>query len=368
MRIEKQLWFWLAALVLLVLLIELLKDILLPFVAAIVIAYFLSPLADRLEKRGMGRIWAVSIIVGLAGLLIAAALVLIVPVLGEQIRQLAAAAPTEAERMKTSVEGTARYWLGPNFPSFKAALDRAVAEVSENWAAMAGSVVASMWTRGLALVNFLSLLLITPVVVFYLLVDWNPMISRVDAALPRDHAPTIRRLAGEVNAAVSAFIRGQGAICMVLGIYYAIGLSWAGIDYGLLVGLTTGLLAFIPIIGWLLGLLFASTLAIIQYWPDMTPLLKVVGVLVAGIAFDAAVLSPRFVGQKVGLHPVWLIFALFVFSYLFGFVGTLVAVPLAAAVGVLVRFALNVYLESSVYKGNGAHAEPGIVTLPKELP
>ena len=203
--------------------------------------------------------------------------------------------------------------------------------------------------------NFLALLLITPVVVFYLLVDWHPMLERVDGTLPRDHAPTIRRLGGEINDAVSAFIRGQGAICMMLGIYYAVGLSWAGIDYGLLVGLSTGLLAFIPIVGWLLGLIFASGLAIVQFWPDLTPLAKVVGVLVAGMAFDAAVLSPRFVGHKVGLHPVWLIFALFVFSYLFGFVGTLVAVPLAAAVGVLVRFAVQVYLDSSVYKGtNGA--------------
>ena len=206
--------------------------------------------------------------------------------------------------------------------------------------------------------NFVSLLLITPVVVFYLLVDWHPMLERVDGTLPRDHAPTIRRLAGEINDAVAAFIRGQGAICLVLGVYYAVGLSWAGIDYGLLVGLTTGLLAFIPIVGWLLGLIFASGLAIMQFWPDLTPFAKVVGVLVAGMAFDAAVLSPRFVGQKVGLHPVWLIFALFVFSYLFGFVGTLVAVPLAAAVGVLVRFAVQVYLDSSVYKGTNGEVAP----------
>ena len=220
------------------------------------------------------------------------------------------------------------------------ALDRSMTEVSGNWAAMAGRLMASMWSAGSGAGELLgSLLLITPVVVFYLLVDWHPMLERVDGTLPRDHAPTVRRLAGEINDAVSAFIRGQGAICMMLGIYYAAGLSWAGIDYGLLVGLSTGLLAFIPIVGWMLGLIFASGLAIVQFWPDLTPFAKVVGVLVAGMAFDAAVLSPRFVGQKVGLHPVWLIFALFVFSYLFGFVGTLVAVPLAAAVGVLVRFA-----------------------------
>jgi predicted PurR-regulated permease PerM len=352
MRMQKQLWFWLAALVAVVLAIELLKDILLPFVAAMVIAYFLNPLADRLQAYGLSRAAASGIIVGVAAVLVALALVLIVPIVAEQGRQLIAAAPTQTERLKGSVEALARYWLGPNFPAFKASLDRTMADLAENWAAIAGRIMASMWSSGLALVNFFSLLLITPVIVFYLLLDWHPILERADRILPRDHAATIRRLAGDVNDAVAAFIRGQGAICMVLGLYYAVGLSWAGIEYGLLVGLTTGLLAFIPIIGWLLGLLCAGTLAIVQFWPEVTPLIKVFSVLVVGLGFDAAVLSPRFVGQKVGLHPVWLIFALFVFSYLFGFVGTLVAVPLAAAVGVLVRFAVQTYLNSSVYKGS----------------
>jgi predicted PurR-regulated permease PerM len=180
------------------------------------------------------------------------------------------------------------------------------------------------------------------------------MLERIDQALPRDHASTIRRLAGDINAAVAAFIRGQGAICLVLGIYYAIGLSWAGIEYGLLVGISTGILTFIPIVGWLLGFVTAASLAIVQSWPDLMPLAKVAGVLISGMAIDTAFLSPRFVGQKVGLHPVWLIFALFVFSYLFGLVGTLIAVPLAAATAVLVRFAVQVYLDSSVYKGSDA--------------
>jgi predicted PurR-regulated permease PerM len=182
------------------------------------------------------------------------------------------------------------------------------------------------------------------------------MLERIDKALPRDHAPTIRRLAGEINDAVAAFIRGQGAICLVLGVFYAVGLSWAGIDYGLLVGLSTGLLAFIPVIGWIVGVLCAGTLALVQFWPDPAPLLKAIGVLVAGIALDTAFLSPRFVGQKIGLHPVWMIFALFVFSYLFGLVGTLVAVPMAAAMAVLVRFAVQLYLDSSVYRGGDAEA------------
>jgi predicted PurR-regulated permease PerM len=359
MRIERQLWFWLGALVLVVLAIALLKDILLPFVTAIVVAYFLNPIADRLQARGVGRVWAAMLIVGLLAVVVALVVVLLGPLLVEQVRQLVSALPGETERLRAFVERLGREWLGANFAAFKAGLDRAVVELSQNWAATAAAVMASVWSRGLALVNFVSLLLITPVVVFYLLVDWHPMLARIDSALPRDHAPTVRRLAAEINDAVAAFIRGQGTICLILGVFYAIGLSWSGIDYGLLVGLTTGLLAFIPIIGWMLGLILASGLAIFQFWPELGPLLKAVGVLGAGIAIDTAFLSPRFVGQKVGLHPVWLIFALFVFSYLFGLVGTLVAVPLAAAIGVLVRFAIEVYLDSPIYKGSGAPSGPG---------
>jgi predicted PurR-regulated permease PerM len=358
MRIERQLAFWLAALAVLVLAIAMLKDILLPFISAIVIAYFLNPVADRLEAKGIGRLWAATIMVGLMGVLLALAVVLLGPLLIEQLRQLISALPSDIDRLRETLEGFARSWLGPSFPAFKASLDRSVTNVSQDWAGNMATLLASMWSRGLAIVNFLALLLITPVVVFYLLVDWHPMLARVDAALPRDHAATIRRLAGEVNDAVAAFIRGQGAICLILGIGYAAGLSWAGIDYGLLLGLSTGLLSFIPIIGWIVGLLLSSVFAIVQFWPQLTPLLKVIGVLVAGVAIDTAVLSPRLVGKKIGLHPVWLIFALFVFSYLFGIVGTLVAVPLAAAIGVLARFAVRVYLDSSVYKGSIAGGQP----------
>ena len=367
MRVERQLWFWVAALVVLVLAIALLRDILLPFVTAIVVAYFLNPIADRLQVYGLNRTWAAILIVGVVAVLVALALILLVPVLVEQVRQLVTALPGETERFKAFAERFGRDWLGPSFPSFQTTLDRALADLSQNWAGMAGVVMASVWSRGLALVNFVSLLLITPVVVFYLLVDWHPMLARLDDALPRDHAPTIRRLAAGINDAVAAFIRGQGTICLMLGIFYAIGLSWAGIDYGLLVGLTTGLFAFVPIVGWVLGLIFASGLAIVQFWPDPAPLLKAVAVLAGGIAIDTAFLSPRFVGQKVGLHPVWMIFALFVFSYLFGLVGTLVAVPLAAAISVLVRFAVQSYLESSVYKGSAA-TDGGGLPLAKDKP
>jgi predicted PurR-regulated permease PerM len=247
------------------------------------------------------------------------------------------------QRFKRFAEGLARSWFGPSHPPLQVAIERLSGEVTENWTTYAGTLLTSVWSRGVALVNVLSLILITPVVVFYLLVDWHPMLERIDQAIPRDHVATVRRLAAEINDAVAAFIRGQGAICLILGIFYAAGLSWAGLNYSLLIGLMTGLLAFVPVVGWLLGLICTSAVAIVQFWPDLIPLAKAVGVLVAGIAIDTAFLSPRLVGKRIKLHPVWLIFALFVFSYLFGLV--------AAAVAVLVRFAIDVYLKSSVYQG-----------------
>jgi len=195
---------------------------------------------------------------------------------------------------------------------------------------------------------------VTPLVVFYVLMDWHRLLAKIDSWLPREHAATLRRLASDINDAVSAFIRGQGTVCVVLAIYYSVALTAAGLRYGLLVGLATGLMSFVPFVGWALGLITATVIATVQFWPEITPILIVVGIFAGAQVLDAGFLSPNIVGQKIGLHPVWLIFSLFVFSYLFGFVGVLVAVPIAAAIGVIVRFGLNAYLDSDLYRGHAA--------------
>ncbi len=351
MRVERQVLFWLAALLVVVLALLALKDVLLPFLIGIVIAYALNPLADRLSRLGVNRTVASALIVAALVVVLVLMLVFLVPLLANQLQQMGLSLPGELERLRGVVEGWARDRLGDRFPDFKAALDRAVADFSGNWSGVAGTIAKSVWSQGLALVNFLSLLLITPLVVFYLLVDWHPMLERIETWLPRDHKATLTRLAAEINDAISAFIRGQGLVCLALGCIYAVGLTVVGLKYGLLIGLATGLLSFVPFVGWALGLLTAATLAVLQFWPDTVPLLKVLGVFALGQVIDAAFLSPKIVGSKIGLHPVWLIAALFVFSYLFGFAGVLVAVPVAAAIAVLVRFALEVYLGSTIYKG-----------------
>ncbi len=351
MHVERHIWFWLAAFVLLILGIALIKEILLPFVVGIVLAYFLNPVADRLSGLGLNRALSSALIVGVVAALVATALYLLAPILFAQAQQLATALPGEVTRLTELFENWARERLGDRYPDVQQGLVQSSQSMAENVSGIVKWLAASLWDRSLAIFNFITLLLVTPVVMFYLLVDWHPMMKKLDGWLPRDQADIIRALASDVNDAVAAFIRGQGAVCLILGTFYALALSLLGLNYGLLVGVMTGVLTFIPFVGWATGLITATTLAIIQYWPEGLPIALVVGVFGLGQALDAAFLSPKIVGSKVGLHPVWLIFSLFVFSYLFGLVGTLVAVPLAAALGVVVRFLIKLYLGSSFYHG-----------------
>lgn len=356
---ERQILFWLAALVATVAAIWALKDVLLPFVVGMVLAYALNPIAAALVRRGLSRTLASALVVALIVVALGLVLFFLVPLLVAQIQHLAETLPATLSRLKGVVEDIARDRLGERFGDFKAGLDKAVAGIEIEWSSVLPMVLRSAWTQGLALVNFLSLLLITPLVVFYLLVDWQPMMARVESWLPRDSAAVVKRIAGDMDAAVGAFIRGQGMVCLILGIFYAVALTAAGLRYGLLIGLATGLLSFVPFVGWALGLLMSCLVVISQSWPELTLLYVVIAIYCVGQALDAAYLSPRIVGSRVGLHPLWLIFALFVFSYAMGFVGMLVAVPLAASFAVLVRYALEVWLGSEVYRGRSADRAGG---------
>jgi predicted PurR-regulated permease PerM len=209
----------------------------------------------------------------------------------------------------------------------------------------------SLWTGGKALVSLASILIVLPVVTFYLVCDWHPMIDTVDSWIPVKQRDTVRALARQINEAIGGFLRGQIGVCLVLGVYYAIGLMLAGLDFGLLIGLVAGLITFVPYIGSMTGLMIATGVAIAQFWPDWKRIVVVVAIFLTGQFIEGNIVSPKLVGERVGLHPVWMMFAMFAFGYLFGFIGLLVAVPLAAAVAVLLRFALRQYLASPFYTG-----------------
>lgn len=351
MRVERQVFIWSLAFLALVVFLALLRDAVLPFVLGIVLAYALNPLVNFVMRIGLPRI-AASAFVLLLGLgFIAVAMVIVVPLVLEQVQKLALGLPEHLRQLRHVVEEIARQRLGDRYPEFAGTIDRAMVSISGNWGTIAGSAANQVIAQLRTVVSVISLLLVTPLVAFYILVDWEPMLSKIDGWLPREHAPTLRRLGSEINDAISAFIRGQGVVCLILAFYYATSLQIVGLQYGLLIGLVTGISSFVPFVGWALGLIVSMALALAQFWPATNPLMMVAAVFLIGQALDAAILSPGIVGSKIGLHPVWLLFALVVFSSLFGFVGVLVAVPVAAAVAVLVRFGLNAYLESDLYKG-----------------
>ena len=351
LRPNRHMTFWLVTALLFLGLIWLLNDILLPFVVGAAIAFFLNPLADRLAQTGMGRTVASALIIIVAGLVLVLFLILLGPHIADQLRQLVEKLPGDIKRLLSLFEGSARAWLGGRFDEIEASFEQGLASMAQSWTTSMGWAVQQVWDRGLALVNLLSLLLITPVVAFYLLADWPRVVARIDDALPREHAPTIRALAGEINDTIAAFVRGQGTICLILVVIYSVGLTLLGLRYSLLIGLAVGLMSFVPVVGGALGLILAGGVALAQGWPDLTLLLKVVALFAAISIVDSSLLSPRIVGPKVGLHPVWLIFSVLAFGSLFGLVGVLIAVPVAAAIAVLVRFALRLYLESEVYRG-----------------
>jgi predicted PurR-regulated permease PerM len=214
------------------------------------------------------------------------------------------------------------------------------------WAA---TFLNSLLTRGAALIGLISLLVVTPVVAFYMLLDWEKMIATIDGLVPLRHRETVRGLAREIDTAMAGFLRGQSLVCLFLGAWYGIGLSLIGLNFGLLIGISAGILSFIPYVGSLTALVLSSAVAIVQDWPQWKLLGMSLGVFLIGQFLEGNILSPKLVGDSVGLHPVWLIFALLAFGSLFDFTGLITAVPFAAAAGVILRFAVKRYRESNLY-------------------
>ena len=351
MTLHRQIVFWVVSLIVFIFLLWLLKGILLPFIAGMVLAYFLDPLADALERLGLPRVVSALLILVLSILIFVIALFLLVPVLIDQVGKFAQNLPAIAAALAERFNEAAPRWLKELLEESSGNLSGSSSEIAGRAALWIGSLLTSILTGGLALVTLLSLVVVTPIVAFYLLSDWDRMVSRVDSWLPRQHVETLRGLAREMDDAMAGFIRGQAVVCLLLGLFYAIGLSLAGLNFGLLIGLGAGLLSFIPYVGSLTGFLLSIGVAIVQFWPNWAHILLVAAIFALGQFIEGNFLSPKLVGNRVGLHPVWLMFALFAFGYLFGFAGLLMAVPLAAAVGVLTRFALRKYLTSPFYLG-----------------
>jgi predicted PurR-regulated permease PerM len=351
--VERQVLFWLVVLVLFVLALWLLSEILLPFVAGLAIAYLLTPLADRLERLGINRLAAALLIITIVVLALVYLILLVAPIIGSQLASFIESVPGYVTTLQALLGDRSRPWLqkllGAGFNA-----DKSIGDLVTQGVGWLTAFLHSLWSGGRALVSVFSLVVVTPVVAFYLIYDWHRMISNVDSWIPVQYRETVRGLASEVDAAIAGFLRGQTAVCLILGSFYAVALTLSGLNFGLLIGLISGLITFVPYIGSMTGLVLSLGVAVVQFWPAYGSILMVLGIFLVGQFVEGNVLSPKLVGESVGLHPVWVIFALLAFGYLFGFVGLLVAVPLAATIGVLARFALRRYLQSSIYTGEGS--------------
>jgi predicted PurR-regulated permease PerM len=361
--------FWLVFALCVLAGIYLLRAVLLPFVAGAAVAYFLDPIADWLERRGLSRIMATILITVLFLLFFVAALLIILPALQSQVVDFAGRVPDYVKALEQRIEPYIAH-VEALIPAEQLERLRAgVSGVLGDAASLGGKVLKGVLSSSLALINLVSLLVITPVVAFYLLRDWDQMVSKIDGWLPRAQAKTIRSLAGEIDEMLAGFVRGQATVCLSLGAFYAIGLSLVGLDLGMVVGLGAGLASVIPYVGTVAGFVVSVGLAFAQF-SDMLSVGLVAGVFIAGQFLEGNILSPLLVGERIGLHPVWLIFALLAGGTLFGFVGILLAVPVAAVIGVLTRHFLSRYLESALYHGGAskgsAAADPAETSAPTE--
>jgi predicted PurR-regulated permease PerM len=354
MRYERHIVFWIVVFVVLVALLWLLHEVLLPFVMGAGIAYLLDPLANRLTRHGLSRLVAALAILAGFVIVFAGLFLLIAPTLSEQFSAFVDHLPRYVARLEALANDPSHPWLKSIVGSSGGG--GGDQKPDAGWINKLGGylseVLPALWTRGEALLSVFSLLVITPVVAFYLLADWDRVVEAFDDLIPLHRREVVRGLARDINKALSGYLRGQLLVCAILGVYYAVGLTLAGLNFAVLIGAVSGLLTFVPYVGSLTALVLSLGVALAQFFPDWTRILVVVGVVLVGQFLEGNVLSPKLVGKSVGLHPLWLIFALLACGYLFGFVGLLLAVPLAAAAGVLTRFALAHYRASPFYTGS----------------
>ena len=348
--VKDQIKYWTIAASILLLFLWLLGDILLPFVLGAAIAYLLDPIVDRLERLGTGRVLGTILILIAAFFVLFFIFLLLIPLVIDQFRLLAAAAPD----LVTSVQALVLNQIASISPESEA-LNSTVSNLSTMAQEKLGIIFGSVMASAISLIDVIMLMVITPVVAVYLLVDWDRILEKINELLPLDHASVVRSLASEIDSTLSAFVRGMIAVCLVLGIYYATALSLIGLEFGLIIGFIAGLVSFIPYVGALLGGVLAIGLALIQFWGDFELVALVVGVFIVGQIFEGNILTPKLVGNSVGLHPVSLILALSLFGAFFGFIGLLLAVPLAASAGVILRFFIKKYKMSRLFLGeNGS--------------
>jgi predicted PurR-regulated permease PerM len=342
-------WWWLGVVLTLSGLLYLLGPILTPFFVAATLAYLGDPVADWLESKKVNRTLAVVIVFVLFSLLGVLFLLMMVPLIKQQVDLVSDKAPVVIEYFKMDVLPWLTEKLGTDSQVFDLAyIEQSLKQQLTGNTGIIASIMASITSSGLALFGWLGNLVLIPVVTFYLLRDWDILVAKVLALFPRRTEPVVRKLAGECNEVLSAFVRGQLIVMFALGVIYAVGLWIVGLDLALLVGMTAGLASIVPYLGFIVGIVFAAIAGLIQFG-DPQILLWIALVFAIGQMLEGMVLTPLLVGDKIGLHPVAVIFAIMAGGQLFGFTGVLIALPAAAVIMVMLRHMHDRYVSSVLY-------------------
>jgi predicted PurR-regulated permease PerM len=351
MNKDRKAVIWLAGIFAFGLIIHLFSSILLPFVVGMAIAYFLDPVADRMEAKGLSRGGSTCLILLIFFVAAITLLLLLIPLLQTQVIEFAHLVPKIVEAGQVQIQPYLEQLRANLSPDAMKGIREAAGTYAGKIANWLTQILAGLWNGGVAVFNVLSLIVITPIVAFYLLRDWDTITAKVDSWLPRPNAPTIREQLLAIDGTIAGFVRGQSTVCLVLAALYGISLTVIGLKSGLLLGIGAGLISFVPYLGAAAGMVVGVGIAIVQF-PEWTTVAIVGAVFLFGQTLESYVLTPRLVGDRVGLHPVWIIFALLAGGAVMGFTGVLIAVPAAAVIGVLIRFSLTRYMASDLYSGH----------------
>ncbi|NKB58911.1 MAG: AI-2E family transporter [Alphaproteobacteria bacterium] len=353
MTTRQQAVAWIVGFAVFIALVVVLGNTLLPFVTGMAIAYFLDPACDKLEAMGCSRAVATSLITFFFFALLVAVLMLLVPLISAQLIHFADRVPGYFAALREKSMFLMGLIESRLAEEQLRQLEDVFASASKQALTFAGKFTNQLLSGIGSLISLLSLAVITPIVTFYLLRDWDRIIEKIDGWLPRDRIELIREQTRLIDETLAGFARGQALVCLMLGVFYAVGLSIVGLEFGMVVGFVTGLISFVPYFGMLFGFVAGIGIAIAQFG-EIGPILMVAAVFGAGQVLEGNFLTPKLVGDRVGLHAVWIIFALLAGGSLFGFLGIMLAVPIMAVIGVLARFLLGQYLASPMYLAKGA--------------
>ncbi|KKB82866.1 hypothetical protein VW29_15040 [Devosia limi DSM 17137] len=351
MSLRNQVLIWIAFFVVLILILWLFRGILLPFVVGAALAYLLNPLVNHLQKLHLGRGWATALVLFCFVAIILGLFFMLVPLVVQQVGGLIQRLPGYTADLQSLARRWApelNEWLGPERA---AQLEATITDMLGRLVGIVGVITGEVVASSMTLISAIGFIIFTPVVTFYLLLDWEGMERGLQGLLPRQYKDEINGILRDIDSSMAGVIRGQGGVVLILAAFYATSLTLAGLNFGLAIGLIGGLFSFVPFVGFALGFVLSMGIAIVQFWPNWWMVVLIFSIYMVGQFIEGNILYPKLVGSSININPVWLMFALLAFGALFGFVGLLLAVPLAAIGGVLVRFAVAKYKASSLYRG-----------------